>query len=348
MSLRPIRIVLFIGGALIVAAAAYTAYWYGAAAELRAGIDRWAEDRRAAGWTVELGTPDITGFPDRLEVFFQTPRITGPGSRWRWVAPNIRAAAAPWSPGEISVSAPGIHVVALPAGEIWTELGEAEGDIVVDGAAVKSIVGRVSGLRVRLPKGERIAAASVVMRIVDAVPATPAIDVGANTPRPDPADMGIGVALDARKIVLPDAWRVALGPKIGKVAFDAVVLGTLAPMETLPATLARWRDGGGTIEVSALALDWDVLRLRANGTFALDGTLQPEGAMVADIRGVDATMERLLGAGLIDSRAAFAARIANRALSFGGGAARVPLSVQNRRLYIGPAPILRIKPVRWN
>ncbi|CAN0445063.1 unnamed protein product, partial [Discosporangium mesarthrocarpum] len=222
MSLRPIRISVILAGVLIAAAGTYTAYWYGAAAELRAGIDRWAEGRRAAGWTVELGTPDVTGFPDRLEVFIQTPQITGPGSRWRWVAPNIRAAAAPWSPGEISVSAPGIHVVALPSGEVWTELGEAEADIIVEDNAVKNVVGRLSGLKVRLPKGERVAVGSAVIRLVDGVPATPAINVGASTPRPDPADLGVGVALDARKIVLPDAWRAALGPKIGKIAFDAV------------------------------------------------------------------------------------------------------------------------------
>jgi hypothetical protein len=26
----------------------------------------------------------------------------------------------------------------------------------------------------------------------------------------------------------------------------------------------------------------------------------------------------------------------------------VPLTLQKQRLYIGPAPILRIKPIRWN
>jgi hypothetical protein len=51
---------------------------------------------------------------------------------------------------------------------------------------------------------------------------------------------------------------------------------------------------------------------------------------------------------MIDSRAAFAARIANRALSFSGGSARMPLTLQKQRLFIGPAPVLRIKSVRWD
>ena len=348
MSLRPIRIIIVLMGALLVAGGAYTVYWYNAAAELRAGIDRWAQDRRVAGWTVDLGDPDITGFPTRLEAFFQTPQISGPDSWWRWVAPNIRATAAPWLPGEIAVSAPGVHVVTLRSGDVWAELDRAEADIVIENAAMKNIVARLAGVRIRLPGGERLVAESAVMRLLGSVPATPSIDVGANTPHPDPSDMGFGVALDVRKIVLPDQWRPVLGRNIGKIALDAVIVGEIAPVASLKDTLTRWRDGGGTVEVAALALDWDVLRLRTSGTFALDGKLQPEGAMVADIRGIEAAMDRLLAAGVINSRAAFAARITSRALSFGGGSARLPLSVQEQRLFIGPAPVLRIKPIRWN
>lgn len=348
MSLRPIRIIIIVVGALLVAAGAYTVYWYGAAGQMRGGIDRWAQDRRSAGWTVELGEPDITGFPARLDVFFQTPQITGPNSRWRWVAPNIQAAAVPWSPGEITVSAPGIHVVTLRSGEIWAELDRAGADIVVGNSGVKNIVGRLSGVKIQLPKGERFVAESAVIRLLGSVPTAPSVNVGAVAPHPDPTDMGVGVALDVRKIVLPAQWRPVLGRNLGKIALDAVIMGEIDPAGSLKDTLARWRDGGGTVEIAALALDWDVLRLRTNGTFALDENLQPEGAMVADIRGIDATMDRLLAAGVIDSRAAFAARIASRALSFGGGSARLPLSLQKQRLYIGPAPILRIKPIKWN
>tara|TARA_R110002072_G_scaffold170294_6_gene323811 strand:+ start:1716 stop:2732 length:1017 start_codon:yes stop_codon:yes gene_type:complete len=335
-------------GALLVAAGAYTAYWYSAAAELRAGIARWAEDRRDAGWRVDLGDPDIAGFPLRLEALFQTPRISGPDARWRWVAPNIRAVASPWRPQKIFVSAPGIHVVTTRAGDVWTELGRAEADIVVDGARMKSVVARTADVGLRLPGGEEIRADSAIMRVLGSAPAAPSLDPGTGAARPDSADKGIGVALDIRQVLLPDRWRPALGRTIGKVALDAVILGDIVPEGPLEQVLTGWRDGGGTIEVAALALDWGVLRLRTNGTFALDDELQPEGAVVADIRGVDATMERLLAAGVIDSRTAFAARIANGVLSFGGGAARLPLSLQKQRLYIGPAPILRVKTVRWN
>ncbi len=348
MSIAPIRIFIAILATLLIAGGAYTAYWYSAAAELRDGIDRWAEDRRSAGWNIDLGNPDITGFPLRLEVFLQTPRLSGPGSRWRWVAPNIRASAAPWSPREIAVSAPGIHVVTLSAGDVWAELGQAEADIEVGERETSSVIGRFSGIRLRFPAGERMIADTAIVRLVESAAADPEIKAEASLPGPAPSEMGLGVALDVRQIVLPEEWRPALGRKIGQIALDAVIMGKIAPSGLLKETLIRWRDDGGTVELSALALDWGDLTLRTNGTFALDEDLQPEGAMVADIRGMDATMERLLAAGMIDSRAAFAARIANRALSFSGGSARMPLTLQKQRLFIGPAPVLRIKSVRWD
>ena len=206
----------------------------------------------------------------------------------------------------------------------------------------------MSGVSIRLPEGEKLVADYAVIRVLGSVTATSPINVDRDTHRSGTFGTGFGIALDLRKIVLSDQWRPVLGRNIGKIALDAVIIGKVVSAKSLKEVLTRWRDDGGTVEVAALALDWDALRFRTKGTFALDRNLQPEGAMVADIEGIDATMARLLAAGVIDFRAAFAARIANRALSSGGGSTRLPLSIQNQRLYIGPAPILRIKRISWN
>ena len=348
MSIRLIRIFAALVGVLLVAVAAYTAYWYRAADNVRSGIDRWVQDRRTAGWTVALGTPEITGFPISLEVLFQTPQISDPRSRWHWVAPNIRARAALWSPRKISVTAPGLHVLKLRGGELWAELNGLEAETLIKGSAFQTVVGRLSSVAMRLPRGQRLAAGPVAVQLLTSPLAKPTKDVGANPSREDSLDMGISVELDAREVMLPKGLHPALGPSIDKVALDSVIIGEILPVGSLEETLRRWSDGGGTVEVAALAIESKILRLRARGTFALDENLQPEGAAVADIRGIDTAMEQLLAAGVIDSRAAFAARIAGRALSFAGGSARLPISLQKQLFYIGPVPILKVKPIRWN
>lgn len=339
MSIRPLRAVLLTLAVAVIVAAAYTAYWFSAAAELRAGIAGWSEQRREAGWRVELGEPDIGGFPTRIEVYFQTPRLGGPGERWRWTAPNIRAVALPWSPGVVSVSAPGIHVFTNRKGDFHGEFDEAEAEIVSGESPFSDVVIRLVGVKVRPPGGVAVQARKAILRVQDTV----AVDPDAQTP-----ETGTGVAVDIRGITLPARWRPPLGGDMARLSLDAVITGGMAPAKTIAETLAHWRDRGGAVEIRALAVDWHALILRADGTFALDRELQPEGAMMADIRGIDRTADRLIAAGVIDARTAFAARVANRALSFRGGSAKLPLSIQNRRLYMGPVPLLRLKSVRWD
>lgn len=335
---RPIRTALLAIMVLAIVIAGYTAYWYSAAAEVRAGIARWSDERRAAGWTVELGIPDIGGFPFRIDVRLQAPKLSGPGGGWRWALPNARVYAAPWSPGTVSVFVPGLHVMTNRHGEYAASFDRAEGDLAIGYRKLQRAVIRLAGIDFRQPQGARLTAETVTLRVLSDQPAG---EDGKD------AETGTGVAIDARDVLLPAAWRPPLGPKLGRLSLDAVITGKIDPRGKLTDTLAQWRDRGGTVEIRALVVDWQALKLRADGTFALDTNLQPEGAMTAVIDGIDRTADALIAAGTIDAKTAFAAKIANRALSFGKRSARLPLSIQKQRLYFGPVPILRLKPIRW-
>lgn len=324
---------------VIVAVAGYTAYWYTAAAGLRAALADWTDHRRAAGWSVEIGRPHISGFPTEIELLLQTPRLAGAGGRWRWAAPNIRAVARPWSPGLISVFAPGIHVYSSTKGDFWGEFDRAEAEINASPVGNSKAVIRLGTINLRPPGGVNVLAERATVRIAEGV----AMDSDAAV-----RETGTGVAIDIRSIVLPARWKPALGRELARVSVDAVVAGRIERDSSVTQILGKWRESGGAVEVGAFAIDWNGLILRGEGTFALDRELQPEGAMTADIRGIDRTIDRLIAAGVIDARAAFAAKAANRALSFRGGSAKLPLSVQDRKLYIGPVPLLQLKAVRWD
>lgn len=331
---------MLLSGVVAVLAAAYTAYWYSAVEQVRSGIARWADERRASGWQVYLGEPDIGGFPLRIDVLLQTPRLAGPGKRWRWTAPNVRAFAAPWALGRVSVVSPGIHVVSNRHGDYRLAFDEAEADLSVDVTSLSNAVVRLAGIDIRPPDGARLQVERAVLR--GQGPVVVVDDDALNT------EAGFGLAIDAHDVSLPAEWRPVLGREMARLSVDAVLTGTVAPGATLVDTLSRWRDGGGVVEIRAFALDWQDLSLRADGTFSLDRNLQPEGAMTSVIQGIDPTSDRLVAAGIIDPRAAFAARVANQALSFRGGSAKLPLSIQNQRLFVGPVPVMRLKSVRWD
>ena len=95
------------------------------------------------------------------------------------------------------------------------------------------------------------------------------------------------------------------------------------------------------------------MRIAGAGTLALDDALQPVGSFTAEIVGLDRLLDLLERAGQIGPQQAAIARIAlavlTRAPADGGPAqARVPVTVQDRRLSIGPVTLLRLPLVTWN
>ena len=71
---------------------------------------------------------------------------------------------------------------------------------------------------------------------------------------------------------------------------------------------ASWRDGGGSLEIQHLALDWGPLDLTASATLALDDQLQPMGAGSARLVGYAETLDALAPHGAISRSAATAAK----------------------------------------
>jgi hypothetical protein len=340
MSRRFAKTALVILLAVGAAAGGYALYWYAAATAVESGIERWVAERRAAGWTVELGEPEITGFPDRIDVRLRSPRLAGAGGSpaWQWQLPDISATTRPWEMQRVVVTAPGRHSIETGDGPVEIATRDAGGELSVAGNRIRRVLFRISGIRVGLPGGRNIRAGSLDGQVEAAQSGGPAAS----------ADPETVITLDARKVRLPDEWHAPLGDALGRASVDAVVTGDFRATGSLPEALARWRDDGGALQVKALAVDWQALSFRADGTFALDENLQPQGAMTAEIDGVDQTADALIAAGIIDPKTAFAAKVANRALKLGGGPARLPVTIQQQQLFLGPVPLLKLRAIRWN
>ena len=143
-----------------------------------------------------------------------------------------------------------------------------------------------------------------------------------------PRGMFVGnVGVKARRV-----WRRARGP--------------------LVSSLEDWRDGGGTIEIKQLDIGHGPLNIKTDGTIALDGTLQPIGALTARIQGFFEAVDALQKLGVVQPRDAITAKMVLGVLARkpqGGGRAslNLALTVQERRLYAGPVPLITIPRVIW-
>ena len=325
----------------------YVVFWFYMAASTRDAIGGWAEARRGEGLDVRYVRLEMSGFPFKIRATLEKPGLGAPraGASWRWDAARAIAEARPWSLGRIRIMLAGAHRIA------WTRDGaplryqgsvaELTAEIVIDGGGRRQGVLDIGGLDLKSESGEQeiaIAKAHVegwrtTATSADHLTATAEVD------------------LDASGLRLPRGLSLPLGNRIDAIALKASLMGHI-PKGRLPDTLAAWRDSGGTLEVHQLAITYGPLSGRVTGTVALDAALQPIGALTAKLGGFFEAVDWLREAGLVGARQAVMAKIVLGVFAKrppGGGAATLnaPLTVQDRRLYVGPVDLAEVPAIRW-
>ena len=336
--------------ALVVVAGAaivYVVIWFYMAASTRAAIDGWAEARRGDGLEVRYARLEMSGFPFMIRATLEKPVLGAPraGAPWRWEAARAIGEARPWSPGRVRIMLAGAHRIA------WTHKGNPVGyqgsaaqltaEIEIDAGGRRQGWLDIRGLALKDESAEQEIAIAKAHAEGWRTTATSADHLMATAQ----------VDFEASGLRLPSGLSLPLGNRVGAIALRASLMGHIADGR-LPATLAAWRDGGGNLEVHQLAVTYGPLSGRVTGTLALDAALQPIGALTAKLGGFFETIDGLRQAGLVGARQAVMAKVVLGVLAKrppGGGAATLnaPLTIQNRRLYVGLMDLAEVPAIRW-
>ncbi len=167
------------------------------------------------------------------------------------------------------------------------------------------------------------------------------------------ARTSLQLQVQAHGIGLPDKGRWPLGATVSRLAAD-IGLASPALSGRSPLEQARaWRDWGGAVDITRLAVKWGPLDMSASATLGLDDKLQPAGHGRADVRGWEATIDALANGGTIPDGVAQTAKavlgLMAPAPGADGGAAplSVPLTLKDSTVSIGTIPLLRVRPVAW-
>lgn len=116
-----------------------------------------------------------------------------------------------------------------------------------------------------------------------------------------------------------------------------------------PKSLAEWRDGGGVLEVRLLKIDWPPILAEMEGTLTLDEGMYPLGSFSSRIWGYREAINDMVALGWIKNKKAVVAlfMLDLFASSDEKGEKHLvaPITLQNKRLSIGPAPLLKLKPL---
>lgn len=338
--MRRRHLALAAGTLVVLAAAVLALYWIWAAGQVRTAIARWAETQRAAGYDIAYDGPDIRGFPIRLAVRLDAPRIAAPEG-WRWSGAAIGGTAAFWQPLRLRLALPRRQqLAAVWRGREWTvqlDAARADGEVRFDtrGAAVAASLD-LADVTLRDAAGGRLRAARLRHQVT----------------RPRPAPDGAAHLLlqgEIDDLVLPGTPPSPFPETIRRLAYSADMTGVIPPGEPA-AALAAWRDAGGLLEVTDVQLTWGPLDVRANGTATLDEALRPQGAFSARIAGLPEMLDTAVAQGIMQPGAAAALRLAVLTLAeardaTGRPIVRLPVTLQDGRVFLGPAPLGRLDPV---
>jgi hypothetical protein len=216
------------------------------------------------------------------------------------------------------------------------------------------------GAEIRTEDGRAVQGSLTLERLAFAAtePAN-SISVGAATleagllPTDEPTRPAAAYGIRARvaDVLVPSVLALPFGRSIELIYLDARINGPVRDGRS-PAALETWRDAGGTIDVGSLRLDHGPLRVQGEGTLALDADMQPIGAFTAQLRGLFDLVEALRAQGVVEARDAVMAKVVLGALAKrpddgGPPVLNVPLTLQDRSLYVGPVRLTRFPPVRW-
>lgn len=332
------RILAALAALIVVAGAGYAAYWFHVAGELRKGIDDWAAERRAAGWTVAWAGMETGGFPAAVRIRLIEPRLVRPdGVEWRIEA--LSASAPPINLTRITLRAPGRHDVAVAGRAIVLTANRLRLDLDLDrhGRLRDS---HLLGRGLTLTDGDQSMDVAVL-----SVSVQPAKDA--------PKDQvheaeSLRFTAAAHGIVLPETLALVLEREVALAEMSGRVLGTL-PLPPSGHGLMAWAAEGGTIEIDHMALDWAPMALEAEGTLALDPRGQPLAALSAKVRGFSELMDRLAERRVLDAGAATAAKLMLSLMAKpdarGRPAVPVPVTLQDGGVWFGPARVADMPPL---
>ncbi|MDO8837870.1 MAG: DUF2125 domain-containing protein [Parvibaculum sp.] len=336
--------------AIVLLIAVYAVYWISVSREIRTALERF-EANPERGLVVGWHELSLGGFPYRIEARFAAPEAGAPETpeAWTWKGEAAEIALLPHNLRHVIVNLRGAQELryldlsmARPAENILrASMKGAWGSYVdVTDAPFGRLAIDIEDVEADHQRGadgarDRIDAGRLQLHM-----------------RPAPEEVAdYDVAFQADTIVIDlDQKVLTLGPEIRKIVVQARARN-LPNIERISAVeqFERWRVAGGALAISDLIVQWGPLDMTARGEVTLDDANRPQGRFDTEIADFEGLLDALVRDGLVQEREA---RIALAGLllisQFQGGEpgrVRVPVSMNDGRLYLGPLAIARLSPL---
>lgn len=300
-------------------------------------IDLIVSNLRQKGYTVSYSKVQITGNPFFLRVIFQNPHIKDPRGLLEWQGPELELRMRPWSfytfrcvfPGEQKVYVP--QDTPIPLGVLHFKGTEGTFTLSSQGmlAKVDVTVDRLSSFIGTQPQPVFLYGMALKVKNVN-----------------DPTNLELLLTTNVfnlEKLLNLETFDHPL-----TVNLEAHLSG-YQDKNSFPKSLAEWRDGGGVIDVDLLKITWAPLIVEAEGTLTLDKGMYPLGSFSSKIIAYQDALADMVKLGWVKKKNAasvsFMLELFSAPDEVYGRKLTIPITLQNKSLSIGPAKLMKLKPL---
>jgi hypothetical protein len=326
---------------ILVAAAAWSAYWYVAAREARAGFESWFAARRAEGWQAEYASLSVQGYPNRVDTTFDAPALADPETGLAWSAPWFQIFALSYKPNHIIAAWPETQVLSTPDTRYDIASTDMRASLVMAPETTLPLErsNLVAGAMTITPAAGNPTALTGLQLAVNRVATTDAdyrLAINADGLAP-PAPRGLAIAGDNPLPTTLDTLRADL-----TISFDR-------PWDI--TALERARPQPTRIRLKLAEAKWGGLELMLAGTLDIDASGRPTGRLTVKAKNWRDMLAVLHGMGWLSDL--WATRLEQglslaAQLSGNPNSLDLPLDFSAGSVSLGPislgdAPVLRLR-----
>lgn len=324
---------------ILVAAAAWSGYWFVGSAGVRAGFEGWFADRRAEGWAADYSDLAVRGFPNRFDTTIDDIVLADPETGWAWEAPFFQLLALSYKPTSVIAVWPHEQSISTPFDKIAVTSQDLRASLTLDAAP-------------RLPLDH----ATLVGSGLDFAGAERA-SVGTlrlATQRIEGTEAEYRYGVLAETVSLPAALvdrlstGIALPGAVKKLELDMTVAYD-RPWDMDALEVARPQPV--QLDLDLAEAEWGELKLAATGEVEVDAAGLPIGTLSIKAERWRDMLRVAVSAGALPDGVA---RSAERALGFianlsgNPNSLNVTLDLRDGGIYLGPvllgpAPVMRLR-----
>ena len=339
----------------------FSAFWFFLTYQAQTRITDWAASQSNGNIQISWQDFHFTGYPFKIRMLIEKPEVifVRYNRKTYWKPSNIIISSSLFSPNNLVISAPGSHRINmnLPENTFYTTIEAEE----VLGRSInfsnKQIKRRFSSKMSNLvitPNNweDAIGIDDLMIELTDHSV------ISENKEAIHPIGKSLSSKIEIKGINIPsfpklDETLKQLGAKVESISGKFHLKGELDLSSFSVDQLISWRDKGGTIELDQIKMIWGSLVTETNGTLALDKELQFQGSFTTKIVGLDKVVTLLEKDQVLNQTKASLIKLAlaifiqnqeNGISDF----SKVPMTLQNRYLKIGPVTLTKVPEIKWN